>query len=131
MGLKNYDDRLNNKYTDKADKQWGRTSEYDESYENLNNYTEDEWDDIQTQLDEIMYTFASYSNYDPASSLVQTQIKKWQRFLTKYYYECTNEILHFLGHMYVEDERFKTNIDKYGKGTADFMCKAIDVYCKK
>jgi hypothetical protein len=33
--------------------------------------------------------------------------------------------------MYVADERFKKNIDKYGEGTAEFAAEAIAVYCRK
>ena len=36
-----------------------------------------------------------------------------------------------LGKMYVADERFKKNIDKYSKGTAEFAAGAIEVYCQK
>ena len=35
-----------------------------------------------------------------------------------------------LGKMYVADERFKNNIDKYGDGTAKFASDAIEVFCK-
>ena len=33
--------------------------------------------------------------------------------------------------MYVADERFKNNIDKYGEGTAEFAAEAIAAYTKK
>jgi hypothetical protein len=33
-----------------------------------------------------------------------------------------------LGKMYVADERFKKNIDKYGEGTAVFVAEAIEIY---
>ena len=33
------------------------------------------------------------------------------------------------GKMYVADERFKKNIDKYGEGTAEFASKAVAVFC--
>ena len=33
--------------------------------------------------------------------------------------------------MYVMDERFKNNIDKNGEGTAEYVSKAIALYCKK
>ena len=36
-----------------------------------------------------------------------------------------------LGKMYVADERFKKNIDKYGEGTAEFASKAIAVFCQE
>ena len=33
-----------------------------------------------------------------------------------------------LGKMYVADERFKKNIDKYGDGTAEFAAEGIRIY---
>ena len=47
------------------------------------------------------------------------------------YYACTDEILVGLGKMYVADERFKNNIDKYGEGTAEFATEAIATYSRK
>ena len=52
-------------------------------------------------------------------------------FITQNYYNCTNEILVGLGKMYVADERFKKNIDKYGEGTAEFAAEAISIYVKE
>ena len=40
-----------------------------------------------------------------------------------------NEILAGLGKMYVTDERFRKNIDKYGEGTAEFLAEAIAIKC--
>ena len=34
-----------------------------------------------------------------------------------------------LGKMYVADERFKKNIDKYDEGTAEYVSLAITVFC--
>ena len=31
--------------------------------------------------------------------------------------------------MYVADERFTKNIDKYGEGLAQFMSDAMNIYC--
>lgn len=57
-------------------------------------------------------------------------VKRWQDHITKYYYDCSKQILSGLGLMYVNDERFKNNIDKNGEGTAEFMSKAIGNYCR-
>lgn len=65
----------------------------------------------------------------PDSEDVQKLVKEWQNFITKSFYKCTNEILQGLGMMYVEDERFKKNIDSNGEGTAEFISKAIEIYC--
>ena len=64
------------------------------------------------------------------SNEVQTLVKELQAYITENFYTCTKEILAGLGQMYVADERFKTNIDKYGDGTAEFVSKAIEIYCK-
>ena len=34
-----------------------------------------------------------------------------------------------LGQMYVADERFKNNIDRYAEGTAEFISEAIRIFC--
>ena len=50
----------------------------------------------------------------------QALVAKLQAHITENYYTCTDEILAGLCKMYVADERFKKNIDKYGEGTAEF-----------
>lgn len=43
---------------------------------------------------------------------VQEKINLLQKFISENYYTSTNDILYSLGQMYVNDERFKNNIDK-------------------
>ena len=61
----------------------------------------------------------------------QALVSKLQEHITANYYTCTDEILVDLGKMYVADERFKKNIDKYGEGTAEFASEAIAVFCQE
>ena len=81
----------------------------------------------------IIAEFAECKNAGiaPNTPEVQSIVGKLQDFITKNYYNCTNDILAGLGKMYVADERFKKNIDKYGEGTAEFAADAIEVYCRK
>ena len=65
------------------------------------------------------------------SDEAQALVAKLQAHITENYYTCTDEILSGLGQMYVADERFKKNIDKYGEGTAEFAADAIEIYCQK
>ena len=60
----------------------------------------------------------------------QALVKELQNYITENYYTCTKEIFAGLGQMYVADERFKANIDKNGDGTAAFVSKAIEIYCR-
>ncbi len=49
-----------------------------------------------------------------------------------WYYKCSKEVLLGLGIMYAGGGEFTDNIDKMGgKGTAEFISKAIKIYCKK
>lgn len=48
--------------------------------------------------------------------------------LWKYSFDCTLDIFSAIGKGYVQDERFKDNIDKFGKGTAKYVCDAIQEY---
>ena len=62
------------------------------------------------------------------SAEAQALVAKLQAHITANYYTCTDEILAGLGKMYVADERFKKNIDKYGEGTAEFASEGIRIY---
>lgn len=65
------------------------------------------------------------------SAEAQALIAKFRAYITENYYTCTDEILAGLGKMYVADERFKKNIDKYGEGTAEFTSEAMAVFCQE
>ena len=77
----------------------------------------------------ILKEFADNRNEDPNSDIAQELVEKWRMYITSNFYNCTKEILSGLGLMYTSDERFKKNIDQYGEGTAEFMAKAIELYC--
>ena len=84
----------------------------------------------------LMKIFAEFAKcksdgFAPNSPKVQSLVGKSQDFITENYYTCTDEILAGLGQMYVCDERFKKNIDKYGEGTAEFVAEAIKVSSAK
>ena len=53
--------------------------------------------------------------------------ERWNNVAANFY-NCTDEILAGLGQMYVADDRFRSNIDKSGEGTAEFVSAAIRVY---
>ena len=120
-------------YETEAKKRWGATDAYKEHAEKTANYTADKWQEVNDGLNAVLAKFAeckkngNSADYDEA----QTLVKELQDYITENYYTCTNEILAGLGLMYVADERFKTNIDKNGDGTAEFISEAIKVYCNK
>ena len=120
-------------YENEARSRWGNTDAYREHEQKTKNYSKEKWaeanDGLMAIFAEIAACKASGASAD--SAVVQALVAKLQAHITANYYTCTNEILAGLGKMYVADERFKKNIDKYGEGTADFASEAIEVYCRK
>ncbi len=50
-------------------------------------------------------------------------------YISTNFYNCTIEIFRGLALMYIGDERFTKNIDKYGEGLAQFFSDAMNIYC--
>ena len=109
---------------------WGGTSAYREHEEKTNNYSKEKWIEANDGLMAIFTEFAACqdSGMSADSAEAQALVTKLQAHITANYYTCTDEILAGLGKMYVADERFKKNIDKYGEGTAEFAAEGIRVY---
>lgn len=119
-------------YKDEVREKWGNTKAYAEYAEKSKNYGEDKFSAISGEMAEIFSEFnlAMKNSAVAGSDEVQGLVKELQDYITLNFYTCTKEILCGLGQMYVLDERFKNNIDKAGKGTAEFISEAIKIYCK-
>ena len=119
-------------YENEARERWGNTAAYREHEQKTKNYTKEDLAEANDRLMAIFAEFAMCKNNGASadSTEVQELVAKLQAHITDSYYTCTNEILVCLGKMYVADERFKNNIDKYGEGTADFVAEAIAVFCQ-
>ena len=118
-------------YENEARERWGNTAAYREHEQKTKNYTKEDWAGANDGLMAIFEEFAVCKNNGSSSDSTEAQalVAKLQAHITDNYYTCTNDILAGLGKMYVADERFKNNIDKYGEGTADFVAEAIAVFC--
>ena len=120
-------------YEAEARSRWGATAAYREHEQKTKNYTKEKWAEANDGMMAIFAEFAAckQSGVDASSNEAQALVAKLQAHITANYSTCTDEILAGLGKMYVADERFKKNIDKYGEGTAEFAAEAIAVYCRK
>jgi len=119
-------------YETEARERWGNTDAYCEHEQKTKNYTKEKWAEANDGLMAIFAEFAvcKQSGADADSNKAQALVAKLQEHITANYYTCTDEILAGLGKMYIADERFKKNIDKYGEGTAKFASDAIAAYRK-
>ena len=120
-------------YENEARSRWGNTSAYREHEQKTKNYTKEKWAEANDGLMAIFADFAACKQRGASveSNEVQALVVKLQAHITNNYYTCTDKILAGLGKMYVADERFKKNIDKYGEGTAEFASKAVAVFCQE
>lgn len=120
-------------YDKEVQRRFGETEAYKEYEQKTANYTKDNWQEVNNGLNNVLAKFAECMNNGNTADSVEAQalVIELQAYITKNYYTCTNEILAGLGKMYVADERFKTNIDKHDGGTAEFISRAIKVYCSK
>jgi hypothetical protein len=120
-------------YKTEARERWGSNDAYREHEQKTKNYTKEKWTEANDGLMTIFAEFAACkeSGASANSAKAQALVSKLQAHITANYYTCTEEILAELGKMYVADERFKKNIDKYGEGTAEFAADAIAAYTKK
>lgn len=123
-------EKIKKEYAAEAKQRWGDTDAYAEYEKKTANYDDPQWKLLHGEGAEILSKFGEMRYLDPACDDVQTLVKKWQDHITANFYTCTNAILSCLGQMYIGDERFTRNIDKYGAGTAAFMAAAIEAYCR-
>ena len=121
---------MDNRYSTEARSRWGNTAAYREHEQKTKNYTKEKWAEANDGLMAIFAEFAvcKQNGVSADSNEAQALVAKLQAHITANYYTCTDEILAGLGKMYVADERFKKNIDKYGEGTAEFASEGIGIY---
>ena len=121
-----------NKYETEARERYGNTVAYKEHEQKTKNYTKEKWAEANDGMMAIFAEFAAckQGGAEADSDEAQALVAKLQAHITENYYTCTDEILAGLGKMYVADERFKKNIDKYGEGTAEFVADAIAMHIK-
>ena len=122
--MKNYETEVRERY--------GNTVAYREHEQKTKNYTKEKWAEANGGLMAIFAELAACKENGVSADSAEAQalVAKLQAHITANYYTCTDEILAGLGKMYVADERFKKNIDKYGEGASEFASEAIEIYSR-
>ena len=134
MSFKEFDkseiEALKKEYAKEVRERWGDSPAYGQSKQKTAGYGKEDWQQINKEMADIFKAFSDNRDKEPDSKEGQDLVKSWQDFISSRFYDCTVEILSGLGTMYINDARFKENIDKNGEGTAAFISKAIAIYCK-
>ncbi len=125
-----FDSSKLDEYAKKAKEQWGQTREYKEYEEKSKNRTKEQEHSMMADFSVLFEEFGTMKELDPASAQVQAQVKRVQDFITGNMYTCSDDILYSLGQTYAAGGEFTQNIDKMGgPGTAEFVYRAIKIYC--
>ena len=125
MNFKPFDATKMDAYAAEVKAKWGKTEAYKE-YEKRGKGA-----DASDALMSLFAEAGKLRHLSPDSPEVQTMVASIQSYITDHYHTCNKQILAGLGQMYVADERFKANIDAAGgEGCAEFVSKAIEIYCK-
>lgn len=134
MSFKQFDtteiEETRKKYAEEAKQRWGASAAYAEYEEKTGRYDHVQWKALEGEGAAILNEFGRNRCLEPGSREAQALVEKWQDYITKNFYDCTKDILSCLGQMYIGDDRFTRNIDKYGAGTAAFMAAAIEIFCQ-
>lgn len=132
MDFKAFDRSKLDEYSRQARELYGNTPQYKEMAEKAKDRTKEEDDLLADRFMLLFKEAGEMKNSDPASPEAQGLVKRIQGFITENMYTCTDEILRGLGKMYSGGGEFTENIDGYGgEGTAEFVDRAIRIYCDK
>ncbi|MCM1128137.1 MAG: MerR family transcriptional regulator [Lachnospiraceae bacterium] len=130
MDFKAFDRSKLDEYSRQAKELYGDTPEYKEVQEKMKNRSKEEDDLLADRFMLLFKEAGEIKAADPSSPEAQGIVKKIQGFITENLYTCSDKILSGLGKMYSGGGDFTRNIDEYGgEGTAEFLDKAIQIYC--
>ena len=132
MDFTAFDTKKIDEYAAQAKESWGDTDAYKEYEKKSEGRTAEDNANIVKDMMMIFTEFGGMKEQDPASDMVQKQVKKLQDFITDKMYNCTKEILSGLGKAYSAPGEMNANIDRAGgDGTGEFVDRAIQIYCEK
>lgn len=78
----------------------------------------------------IFFAFAEHMSKGlPATNRENVELAKaLHEHIQKYAFDCSRDIFASIGYGYVQNPEFKQNLDKFGDGTAQYVCDAIQEY---
>lgn len=132
MDFSAFDSKKLEEYAKRAKEEWGTTEEYQEFSEKSKAWSKTDEKNVMSDFMKIFREFGNLKEQEASAPEVQALVKDLQAYITKHFYNCTDEILLGLGKMYAAGGEFTENIDKAGgEGTGAFTCRAIEEYCRK
>lgn len=131
MDDKDYFDGFDeSRYEEEVKERWGDTHQYAESQRKWNSYSKDQKDAIKAEGGRFTIRMVTVDpEASPDDPDVQAAIGEYLAYINKYFYTCDAEFLRGLADMWVADPRFAINYERIREGGAEFVRKAVHIYC--
>ena len=115
-----------NKYENQAIEKYGK-----ETIEDSKKRQSGKEDVVAERFNEVFRSMAEYKKdgISIEESKVQSRVEDLYNHMNQYAFDCSVEVFSYIGKGYVHNPEFKSNIDKFGEGVAEYTSKAIEVYC--
>ena len=117
------------RYAEETREKYGNSDTYKESQKKTAEYSKEDWAEITKKSADIYLQIANRMENGIKDPEVQKTVARLRNHITKSFYNCNPDILRGLADLYVSDKRFTAYIDKTKPGLAEFLSKAIIVYC--
>lgn len=132
MNFEVFDTNEIEQYKAEVKSKWGNSKAYQEYEQRVVSHSEHNDSKFVNEIMSLFADLGAMKQLPPTDKAVQEKIAALQAYINENFYTCSNDILKELSEMYVCDDRFKKNIDRFGgEGTAKFVREAIFVYCEK
>lgn len=110
-----------------AERRWGGSDAYQESQWRATSYTKDDWRRIRGETERLYQRLgeAMAAGVRPDSAAAMDLAEEHRGQISRWFYDCGYEVHRGLGELYVTDQRFTENIDRYAAGLAGYLRDAI------
>lgn len=115
------------KYEDEARERWGQSEAYRESQARTQRYGKDDWQKIKAEGDGVFRDLAALLAAGQPADCVEAMAvaERHRQHIERWFYPCAPSMHRGLGEMYVQDERFTANIDRYAPGLSVYARDAF------
>ena len=117
-------------YEDEVQERWGETDAYKQSAARTKRYTASDWEQIKAEGDANTAEFVRLmdAGVAPDSPGALAAVAEKYAQLEKWFYDAPLEVFGNLADMWVNDPRFRKNIDKPREGLAEYERAAVKAW---
>lgn len=120
------------RYEDEVKERWGKTEAYRESKKRTANFTNEDWERIEKEREEVEGRLAALlrAGAEPQSPEAMDAAEAHRRHISNFY-PCPPAMHAGLGQMYTADSRFAEHYNKREPGLAEFVSAAIQANAER